>query len=63
MEDKQKEHAHKHANTYEPNTSSHKVLTWSLQFTLAAGQVIQTEVHKQNMAEIRYYGSNAKEPA
>lgn len=44
-------------------SSPRQVLTWSLQFALAAGQIIKTEVHKQNMTEICYDSSNAKEPA
>lgn len=36
--------------------------TWGLQFTLAAGEVVQAEVHEQDMTEICRDGSNAKEP-
>lgn len=55
---------HKKKATQIKQTLWHRhLITWRLQFTLGAGQVIQTEVHKQNVTQIRYYGSDAKEPA
>lgn len=39
-----------------------RFFTRGLQFTLAAGEVVQAEVHEQDMTEICCYGSNAKEP-